>query len=267
MHLHTSSSQSLAEAWQDTVKKLLDYGRIVSPRDQKTYELPQHTIVFDMNYPVLNIKERKLHVPFLGGEAYWILSGDDTVAGIKDYNRHIVQFSDDGEKFFGAYGPKITAQLPYVVQALTNDPSTRQAGLTIWRESPPRTKDVPCTIALFFNLRDGLLNTHVFMRSSDVWLGLPYDAFNFTMVTCQVLKTLNAGQLPGMGYGLGTQYLTAVSSHIYEQHVDLAKQCLERVDRPEPLPNWFTEPEQDLLEVLDALRNSSKGDAIRWFED
>ncbi len=125
---------------------------------------------------------------------------------------------------------------------------------------------MPCTIALFFNLRNGLLNTHVFMRSSDAWLGLPYDAFNFTMITCEVLKQLNADLLPGLHLDLGTQYLTMVSSHLYEQHWDLAKACLDPLPRGWALPKEFTDPQVDLLDVLADLRASKKGDAVRWFE-
>lgn len=231
-------------------------------------ELPQSTVVFDMMRPVVTVKERKLHVPFLGGEAYWILSGDDTVEGIQDYNRHIVQFSDDGVKFFGAYGPKIVGQLPYVIDKLREDPQSRQAGLTIWRESPPKTKDVPCTIAMFFNIREGKLHAHVFMRSSDAWLGLPYDAFNFTMVACAILKELNVGRLPGMLIRPGFQYLTMVSSHLYEQHWDVARAAIsEEVTKTFELPAWYYGPSSDLLEVLNDLRNSKRGDAARWFED
>jgi thymidylate synthase len=98
------------------------------------------------------------------------LSGDDKVATISPYNGRIADFSDDGMKFFGAYGPKIIAQLPFILDKLRKDPMSRQAGLTIWRESRRSPKDVPCTVAMFFSVRDGKLNNHVFMRSSDAWL-------------------------------------------------------------------------------------------------
>lgn len=256
----------MTEAWQQLLKDLLLNGRETSPRGMKTLELPQHTVAFDMRWPVVTVPQRKLHVPFLGGEAYWILSGDDTVEGIKDYNRHITQFSDDGVKFFGAYGPKVCGQMIYVVDKLREDPQSRQAGMTIWRENPPKTKDVPCTVALFFNVRGGKLHAHVFMRSSDAWLGLPYDAFNFTMITAAVVKELNRDRLPGVYIELGTQYLTMVSSHIYEQHWDIARECMMPVELGWSLPNEFIDPNIEILEVLDDLRKSKRGDAVRWFE-
>lgn len=258
---------TLTSVWQGQLKKLLADGRVVSPRGQRTVELPQSTVSFDMMHPVVLVKERKLHVPFLGGEAYWIVSGDDTVAGIENYNKHIVQFSDDGQKFFGAYGPKIVAQLPYIVAKLREDPASRQAGLTIWRESPPKTRDVPCTISMFFNIREDRLHAHVFMRSSDAWLGLPYDAFNFTMVACAILKELNKDRLPGVLLKPGIQYLTMVSSHLYEQHWGSAELAMtERVSMDFELPPKYYDTDHDLLEVLDELRNSKKGDSARWFD-
>jgi hypothetical protein len=211
---------TLNEAWQRQLGTIMANGLDVSPRGMMTKELPQKTLVFDMNHPVITFPARKLGYRFLAAEAWWILSGRDDVASIAPYSKEISQFSDDGVTFFGAYGPPIVDQLDYVVKALVRDEDTRQAVLTTWRPNPPETKDVPCTIAFSFMLRDGVLNTHVFMRSSDNWLGIPYDAFNFTMVTCDVLSRLNQ-ELVGTSrpvYRLGTMHLTAASSHIYERN-------------------------------------------------
>lgn len=266
------SVKTLDEAWAAHLWNLLINGRLSEPRGLKTLELPQATVDFNMMWPVVTFKERKLHIPFLGGEAYWILSGDDTVAGIAPYNRHIAKFSDDGERFFGAYGPKVVGQLDYVVDKLRDDPQSRQAGLTIWRENPPETKDVPCTVAMFFTIREGKLNTHVFMRSSDAWLGLPYDAFNFTMVTCVILKRLNVEIFDGFYLEPGTQYLTMANSHIYMEHWAKAQEIVaKRGSRMSwAMPKWMFEPAKDsstaLLTILDDLRNSEPGDAVRWWE-
>lgn len=254
----------MTQAWQAQLKLILSQGEPIAPRGRKTLELPQATVSFDMRHPVVTVSARKLHVPFLGGEAYWILSGDDTVAGIERYNRHIANFSDDGQTFFGAYGPKIVAQLPYVVEKLREDPMSRQAGLTLWRESPPKTKDVPCTIAMFFNIRQGRLNAHIFMRSSDAWLGLPYDAFNFTMVACEVLWRLNQDRL--LDLTPGTQHLTAASSHLYREHwADALTSSSESVPGSRELPPVYSRGAGPLLTFLDDLRRSKKGDAVRWF--
>ena len=77
-----------------------------------------------------------------------------------------------------------------------------------------RTKDTPCTVAWHFQVRNGRLNLTVFMRSNDVWLGLPYDLLSFTTVQRVVASVL--GIDPG-------EYHHVVSNlHLYEQHWDKA---------------------------------------------
>jgi len=214
---------NVTTAWKLTLQKILGEGALVSPRGQLTRELQHHTFSCDMTDPVVRSPERALSYKFLAAEALWILAGDETVAGIAPYNQHIAQFSDDGKTFFGAYGPRVVAQLDYVVKALVDDPGTRQAVLTTWRTNPPKTRDVPCTVALAFVLRNGLIHCHVFMRSSDAWLGLPYDAFNFSMIAAKVACMYNARTASGVR--LGALYLTAASSHLYERNFDSAVRC------------------------------------------
>ena len=156
--------KDFSRTWLDALNDILVNGDLVAPRGKLTKEIPQRTIVVNMRKPVLRVPDRSLSYKFMVAEAFWILSGDDRVETIAPYNSRIAEFSDDGERFFGAYGPKIVAQLPYIVEKLLADEDSRQAGLTIWRECPPNTKDVPCTVAIFFSIRGGKLNVHVFMR-------------------------------------------------------------------------------------------------------
>lgn len=252
--------------WQDTLHRILEFGADVAPRNQVTKELLQHTMVVDMRRPVLTITSRQLSYQFMAAEAYWILSGDDRVATIAPYNKRIDQFSDNGSTFFGAYGPKIMGQLDYVVNKLIDDHNTRQAGLVIWRENPPPTKDVPCTVAIFFNIRDGRLNCHVFMRSSDAWLGVPYDVFNFSMLSHLVCSFLNESKIqpqitPGM------LYLTAASSHLYKNNFEAAAVCLKEpvvIQRLTPA-NLYTDS-AGLMDHLKALRDTKPGHPLRWWE-
>lgn len=254
-------------AWLDALQDVLAHGDQVAPRGMLTRELPQRTLTVDMRYPVLGVPQRGLSYRFMAAEAYWILTGDDLVATIAPYNSRITAFSDDGERFFGAYGPKIVAQLPYVIDKLRADPDSRQAGLTIWRESPPTTKDVPCTVAIFFSIRDGKVNVHVFMRSSDLWLGVPYDIFNFSMLGHLICCLLNEDRAMAAMVAPGKLYLTAASSHLYETNWVNATICLAN-----PLPVQCRTPDalwqswEKLMLHLDVLRTSQPGDAMRWWE-
>lgn len=256
-----------SRTWLDAINDILTNGDLVAPRGKMTREIPQRTMVVDMRRPVLRVPDRSLSYKFMAAEAFWILSGDDRVETIAPYNSRIKDFSDDGERFFGAYGPKIKAQLTYIIEKLLTDGDSRQAGLTIWRECPPQTKDVPCTVAIFFNIRGGKLNAHVFMRSSDVWLGVPYDVFNFSMLSHLVCGLLNRHRPSADAVKPGRLFLTAASSHLYETNWADAKLCLasEVLAQPETdILLWNNT--HHLMTTLAALRDSKVGDELRWWE-
>lgn len=257
-----------SEVWLNSLDQTLHHGVLVSPRKKVTKEIPQRTIEVAMQRPVLCVEKRKLNYKFMAAEAFWILSGDDTVAGIAPYNSRIAEFSDDGERFFGAYGPKIVAQLPYVVNKLKEDPMSRQAGINIWRENPPPTKDVPCTVAIFASIRDFRLNLHVFMRSSDLWLGVPYDVFNFSMLGHYICALLNETRIDDQLIQPGILYLTAASSHLYQTNWDDAVNCLtsENLTLQHPTPSTMWQNPKSCIEWLRTLRTTEPGHLLRWWE-
>lgn len=209
--------------WLNTVRELLQKGKKVCPRGFKTKELLGYQTKVDMRFPILGIPKRKLGRRFQTAEAAWIISGDDRVATIAPYSKAISNFSDDGVKFFGSYGVKIREQINYVVEKLATDQDTREAVINIWRENPPQTKDYPCTCTVQFLIRDGKIHCVDNMRSSDIWLGWPYDIFNFSMLSGFIALKLREEY--GIKLELGTITLNAGSQHIYEQHFDKAQEC------------------------------------------
>lgn len=267
-----STTRTLNEAWQRQLIEIVATGRQTQPRGQLTLESPSRTLVFDMNYPVITFQERKMGYKFMAAEAWWILDGRDDVESIAPYAKHIVNFSDDGHKFFGAYGPRIVSQIDYVVRALTMDRDTRQAVLTTWRPNPEPTKDVPCTVAFSWMIRDGLLECHVFMRSSDNWLGIPYDAFNFTMLTCEIARrynnTVDRNGEEAMLIRPGSMHLTAASSHVYDRDMAQIKDVIQTlVPTPgQPVPSFFYDGPTPVKDMLNVLKDSVKGYAGRWWE-
>lgn len=267
-------------AWLDELSGVLKHGNNASPRNQSTKELLQQTSAINMRKPVITIPERKLSIKFLGGEAYWILSGDNRLETIVPYNKNISEYSDDGSTFFGAYGPRIISQLDYVVDKLKSDVDTRQAVLTIWRDNPPETKDMPCTVAVHFMIRDSKLNCHVFMRSNDLWLGYPYDVFNFSMLSHLVCCKLNASVVEDNGNIIepGTLYHTASSRHIYEQQFAQARELankynpvtmqlteLAKFETTETPPDMYLS-ETYLMAVLDSIRSNGKSSEMIWWD-
>lgn len=212
--------------WLEVIESTLTNGIFRSPRGIPTLETIHRTIQVDMRRPVLTVEARKLSYTFMLAEAHWILSGSDKVAEIEPYNKNIAKFSDDGVTFHGAYGPKIYGQIAGVVKKLMDDPDTRQACINIWRENPMTSKDIPCTMSIVFQIRDGKLHCSVFMRSSDIWLGLPYDVFNFSMLSHWVCALINERSFVALHITPGILSLTAASSHLYETNFTEANKVL-----------------------------------------
>jgi thymidylate synthase len=165
----------------------------------------------------------------MAAEAAWILEGRNDVETIAPYSKAISNFSDDGVSFFGAYGPKVVNQIDYCVDALYRDQFSRQAVINIWRENPPATKDVPCTLSLQFIVRHSIIHCVASMRSSDLWLGHPYDIVNFSAISFYIMLKLNKKLHADrkLLLGLGQLYLTAGSKHLYERNAADAGMVLE----------------------------------------
>lgn len=264
---------NFSTTWLHAIAQILESGKEQSPRGINTLEHIHATIVVNTRCPVLWVPARKLNYKFMGAEAYWILSGDNRVETIAPYNSNIAKFSDDGKVFAGAYGPKILSQFTYVVDKLLEDPSTRQAVMTIWRENPTPSKDIPCTVAISFTLRDGELNAHVLMRSNDIWLGTPYDVFNFSMLVHAVCAAINEHPC-GFSVVPGLLFLTAASLHLYETNKAAAEECLASVNdgvpvlavNPRPTPTELFTDTKYLMGTLEGIKWSAPGDNVRWWE-
>ena len=260
-------------SWVKLIHDLQQKGREAKPRDQATKELLGYQSRIHMRYPVVTIKDRKLGYKFLAAEAAWILSGDNKVSSINRYSKQIADFSDDGHFFHGAYGPKIVDQLTHVVDCLVNDLDSRQAVINIWRENPRKTKDVPCTISVQFMVRDeGLFpakTLHCFdtMRSSDAWLGWPYDVFNFSTLSglvCLLYRERTGSQLK-----LGDLTLTAASQHLYERNFEAASTIEhggQRWDYAPFDPNSFDSPDH-LIDHLWAIANRTSSSKPEDFKN
>ena len=255
-------------AWLSLLNDLTSKGKEVSPRGQPCLEIIGYSTTIPMDSPVLTIVERKLGRRFMVAEAEWILSGRNDVASMAPYSREISKFSDDGQRFDGAYGVKIADQLRYVCDCLINDNDTRQAVMGIWRENPRPSKDVPCTIACQFFIRDRKLNCCDYMRSSDAWLGIPYDWFNFSMLSAYVLLELRRRDVTFNDVELGTLQLTAGSQHLYTRNLCAAKAILEQrhVVPCNPLNTHEFDSPQELVDHLRLLKDE-RWSPKKWLTD
>lgn len=259
--------QSANEAWLSVLRDVMTDGQESKPRDMRVRELVGYSKTMEMSRPVVSVSSRKLSRKFLAAEALWILSGDNRVSTISKYNSVIANFSDDGTYFAGAYGPRVVDQLSYVVDNLVKDHDSRQAVMTIWRSNPRPSKDIPCTVAIQFLLRpnpytgDDEVHCVDTMRSSDAWLGWPYDVFNFSMLSAIV--ALMYKHRTGSSLGMGTLTLQAGSQHLYDRNWDAVNEVRNApaaLDyRPFDLSEFGSPAE--LMEHLESVRDNVPGKA------
>jgi hypothetical protein len=244
--------QCANKAWKRALMDVLSSPSVVSPRAMETKELLNYTSCIDMRYPLLTVPWRKLGYKFQVSEAQQILTGSRYVTDVSLFSKMISSFSDDGYIFQGAYGPQFLEQLCYVSECLAFDRSSRQAVLTIWRQNPRNSKDIPCTISLQFLLRGNsyypglFINSIATMRSSDVWLGLPYDIFNFTQMTrllCTHLQTVHGVA----DLQLGNLYVNAGSQHLYRRN------CTFKSEDLIAIPECLYEPFEVAFNGLNSL--------------
>ena len=127
--------------------------------------------------------------------------------------------SEDGVTVNSNYGHKIHKfygfdQWEFVRDMLKKDPLSRQAVIHI-KDPGVHPKDTPCTICLQFFIRDNKLHLTVYMRSNDVWMGFPYDVFNFTCYQIRMAMEL--------GVDIGSYTHIAGSLHLYERDSQLIR--------------------------------------------
>ena len=231
------TAKSSTEAWLHMLNALVNTGKMYDPRNMSTMELIGYRSVMQMDCPIISIPKRKLNYKFMCGEACWILSGSNHINDIEPYMSAIKQYSDNGIHFSGAYGPKVVDQLQYVCECLTEDESSRQAVISIWRENPRPSKDIPCTLTLQFLIRDNNIHCVANMRSSDAWLGWVYDTFNFSMIAAWIAIYLRTNNIyPNLQMGELT--LNAGSQHLYERNWKEAQKIIDHVilDKDDVIP-------------------------------
>lgn len=172
------------------------------------------TVIDDPTRSIVTSDIRKLPVRYAIGEMLWYMSGDNHLHSIQKYTQNWNRMSDDGATVNSNYGWCIKNkfgfdQWQFVRDMLTKDANTRQAVIHIKTADNTPSKDVNCTVCLQFFIRDNKLYLTTYMRSNDIWLGFPYDIFQF--MNMQVLMSME------LGLELGSYTHIAGSLHLYER--------------------------------------------------
>ena len=179
---------------------------------------------------------------------------------IEYYSKMYPNFSDDKVTVNGAYGDRIFggkfSQWEQVKNILSTDPDSRQAVISIYqpRDLFISSSDIPCTCVLQYFIRNGKLNAITYMRSNDIYLGLPYDIFSFTMLQEMLAVELNVE--------LGTYTHMVGSLHIYEKNFNILDEELKLKEVPKSSMPYMTrdaiasEQISMILEAENSLRKN-----------
>lgn len=252
--------------------QLASTGAMTSPRGKSTLEVrePVCLVLDDARMGFITNPYRKLNYAFGLAETLQIWSGDNTLDRLIYYNKNMAKFSDDGITLSGSYGPPFTAQRQYVLDTLSSDRDSRQAVLTIWKPSPKPSRDIPCTVMMHFMIRDFKLNLTVYMRSNDVWLGLPYDMMAFTTIQQAIAASL--GVTPGE-YRHIAGSLHIYAGDVYKSHWASKHRgpglCMHKVFAHDL--SMLCRYEEDLrhgsTEEMPPATNRNKGDQSAFFKN
>ena len=224
------------------------------------YEIPEPVVVRieDPTARQILIPERKWNKVLPYAESLWMILGSNDLDDLPGhFVKSVYNFSDDGHTWRGGYGPRIRRytgisnqyyrslnnkkissqedhakdsfvnvdQLRYVVETLRNEPTSRQALITIHDPAKDsllglKTRDIPCTRSLHFMIVDGKLNLYVWMRSNDfIWGAQAVNIPNFTLMQQYVAKILNVP--------MGSYFHVVDNFHFYENSRELVETLAE----------------------------------------
>lgn len=229
-----------SEAVAKTVNLLAKHGYRATSRGMTTREFINYSISIRRPWHLpFTVRGRRLNQRLGAIEAVQLVAGQPMLELVRS-NRSLADATiDPSGTAHGNYGSRVYGQLGRVIEALSFDPGSRQAVMTIFDTNrdvvPAAILDVPCTLSIQFFIRDDTLLARVSMRSNDAWLGLPYDLFQFISLQAAVASIL--------GLPMGAYHHTVGSMHLYEKNVPT--EPLVEVDN---LPsrftrrNWWTGP-------------------------
>ena len=213
MYIQASDADTLFELVIDNLKPI---------HDENVAEevLNANLVLTDPTKNTMCKCTRKMPLRYAIGELLWYNSRNNTAKAIEPFSKFWSDIADSDGTVNSNYGYCIHDkfgfdQWEFVKDVLKKDQQSRQAIMHIKEPRDLRvnpTKDLNCTIALQFLVRDGALHLITTMRSNDVWLGLPYDVFNFTCMQIQMAMEL--------GLNIGCYYHNAGSLHLYKRDLD-----------------------------------------------
>jgi len=194
------------------------------------------------------------------------------VLGTKDpgfINRHAPlwrKFVEEDGTIPAAYGYRWRRhfgrdQLELAIGGLRENPSDRQLVVSAWDPGSDAMgttalKNVPCPVMFTLSSTPQVtfgwgreVHATVLIRSSDCFVGLPYDVMGYCLLIKLIVSELRAREMAAMrddggfvSWRPGSVHFTLAHPHLYDSHFDMAREALGSahvVDEPVlPPHNW-----------------------------
>jgi len=218
-------ARTLPEAWEQSLVKLKEVGRIVETEySERSLDAPAVIIVEEP------LSEPRLHLKGVT---------DDPAR----YARELLEGSAEESKYEYTYHERLFSyrlpdgrainQIEKVVEKLRKVPYTRRAQAVTWQ--PWRDLDTdhpPCLQRIWFKVVDNRLVMHVHMRSNDAFKAAFMNMYAFTELQRYVAQRL--------GVEAGYYMHIADSYHVYESDWKKFVAFVEQIKRGETKRYWIT---------------------------
>jgi thymidylate synthase len=187
---------------------------------------------FDLNagFPLLTTK--KVHTRSIFYELLWFLRGDTNVSYLNDNGVTIWdEWADENGELGPVYGSQWRAwqtadgrkidQIAKLIDGIKNNPDSRRHIVSAWNVGEVSKMALPPCHSLFqFYVAENKLSCQLYQRSADIFLGVPYNIASYALLTMMIAQVTNLE--------LGEFIHTFGDAHLYDNHLDQAKQQLTR---------------------------------------
>jgi thymidylate synthase len=227
------------KSYLDLLRHILEHGSDKPDRTGVgTRSVFGHQLRFDLRdgFPLLTTK--KLHVRSIVHELLWFLRGETNVAYLREHGVRIWdEWADANGELGPVYGKQWRAwegpdgarhdQIARVIEDLRGNPHSRRHLVSAWNVADlPRMALQPCHALFQFYVADRTLSCHLYQRSADVFLGVPFNIAEYALLTHMIAQVV--------GLEPRELILTFGDVHLYRNHHEQARAQLEREPRPLP---------------------------------
>ena len=223
------------DAYLNLLQEVLDHGAIREDRTGVgTRGVFGRQIRFDLSDGFPLVTTKKIHLKSVIVELLWFLRGDTNVKWLQERGVRIWNEWADEDGNLGTVD-----QIAQLVKNLQEAPHSRRHVVCAW--NPGQVEDMalpPCHALFQFHVQDGRLSCQLYQRSADLFLGVPFNIASYALLTMMLAQVT--------GLKAGDFVHTFGDAHLYENHLEQAKEQLSR--SPRPLPTMHLNPKITRLE-------------------